>query len=404
MSEKKGSVIGGALLIAGSCIGAGMLILPILSGIAGFFPSMLMFAIAGIFMTTTGLLLVEATSWFDTPVNLNTLIHHTLGPVGMFIGWIMYLFLFYTLIVAYIAGSGNHVGLLLGVPVWVGSLFFVLVFGWMTYLGAKTVDLTNRLLMVGKIGAFLLLIVTAAEYVKPEYLENTKIEYTFLALPILVISFGFQNMVPTLVKYMDGDTRRVKQAVIAGASFVFVIYIVWQVIAIGTIPVGGTDGLLYSYINTIDAAQAITSVLASPLVKTFATALAFFAILTSFLSQTLSLVHFLEDWLKISHGKREHPGLCLLALGPSLMFAMAYPHLFFAALNFAGGICAVILFGILPVLMVWRGRYWKGETAPQIVGGGKPLLGFIFVFACLILFYQLSITLGFELFPRPTTF
>lgn len=43
MNEKRGSVLGGMLLIAGSCIGAGMLGLPIVTGLSGFFPSLAMF-------------------------------------------------------------------------------------------------------------------------------------------------------------------------------------------------------------------------------------------------------------------------------------------------------------------------------------------------------------------------
>ena len=43
--KKEGSVFGGMLLIAGSCIGSGMLGIPIVTGVAGFFPSLLMFAI-----------------------------------------------------------------------------------------------------------------------------------------------------------------------------------------------------------------------------------------------------------------------------------------------------------------------------------------------------------------------
>jgi tyrosine-specific transport protein len=45
--NKPGSIFGGVLLIAGSCIGAGMLGLPIITGIAGFFPSLLMFFFLG---------------------------------------------------------------------------------------------------------------------------------------------------------------------------------------------------------------------------------------------------------------------------------------------------------------------------------------------------------------------
>ena len=63
MSEKHGSILGGMLLITGSCIGAGMLGLPILTGLAGFYPTLVMFFLAWAFMTTTALLLVEVNGW-----------------------------------------------------------------------------------------------------------------------------------------------------------------------------------------------------------------------------------------------------------------------------------------------------------------------------------------------------
>ena len=47
MNEKSGSVLGGMLLIAGSCIGAGMLGLPILTGLSGLMPSLFMFFAPG---------------------------------------------------------------------------------------------------------------------------------------------------------------------------------------------------------------------------------------------------------------------------------------------------------------------------------------------------------------------
>jgi tyrosine-specific transport protein len=65
-----GSIPGGILLVAGSCIGAGMLALPILTGLSGFFPSLSILLASWAFMTFTGLLLVEVNGWFSNQVNL----------------------------------------------------------------------------------------------------------------------------------------------------------------------------------------------------------------------------------------------------------------------------------------------------------------------------------------------
>ncbi len=389
--SKQGSVLGGVLLIAGSCIGAGMLGLPILTGMAGFFPSLIMFAVAAFFMTATALLLVEVNSWFSGRANFITMCKEMLGPWGRIGCWVLYLFLFYALSVAYIAASGHHVASIFDgkLPIWVGSVFFVALFGWIVYLGTRSVDHVNRFLMAGKIIAYIALLVVGLGYVQMKLLKEVHFEHTLAALPILVISFGFHNMIPTLSHYLGGDIKRIRMAIVGGALFALIVYLFWQVIALGSLPIRGENGILDSYEKGIDAAQALKNYVKSPWIGNFAQILAFFAILTSFLAQTLSLVHFLADGFKVPHTHRENIWICLGALLPPLAFAIIYPAIFYAALNFAGGICAVILFGLFPVLMIWCGRYQKQKLSGYTVAGGKTLLSVIFFIALFILCYQI---------------
>jgi tyrosine-specific transport protein len=130
-----GSVFGGMLLVAGSCIGAGMLALPVLTGLAGFVPSVFLFIIAWAFMTFTALLIIEANGWFLGQINYVSMIEKTLGSTGRILSWILYLFLFYSLLSGYIGISGIFVSSFfqkvfsISIPASVSSLFFVLIFG-----------------------------------------------------------------------------------------------------------------------------------------------------------------------------------------------------------------------------------------------------------------------------------
>lgn len=408
MSEKKGSVVGGSLLIAGSCIGAGMLGLPIITGLCGFFPSLGMFFLAWVFMTATALLLVEANGWFSRQVNLLTMTHHALGKWGKGICWLTYLFLFYALLVAYISGIGSlcetffQYHFQAAFPSWLGSLLFVLLFGSIVCLGTRKVDLFNRGLMVGKIGFFVLLVIAGVIYIQPHLLLRAEPVYATSALPLLVIAFGFHNMIPSLTSYLKGDLKRVRLTILSGSLLAFVIYLIWEVLVLGIVPIDGVNGMMDSFRKDHEASQAISALIGSPAVRVFAQGLAFFAILTSFLAQALSLVHFLADGFKINYKKHENLALCLLALLPPLIFSVIYPQLFFKALNFAGGICAVILFGILPASMVWIGRYRKKSPGGYQMPGGKPALIFIFAVSLFILFIQLSTMLGASYIPKPT--
>ena len=400
MNEKKGSVLGGMLLIAGSCIGAGMLGLPIVTGLSGFFPSLSVFFLAWAFMTSTALLLVEVNGWFSQRVNLLSMADHSLGKWGKGICWVTYLFLFYALLVAYISGIGSLVGTFfnltfhIALPSWIGALFFVLLFGWVVYLGTRKVDLFNRGLMFGKIIFFILLVIIGVKYIQPGLLLRTSPSYATSALPLLVIAFGFHNMIPSLNSYLKGDLKRVRITIIGGSLMAFVIYLIWEILVLGVVPLGGANGLLSSLKNDSEASQSIAAIIGSPWVHAFSQGLAFFAILTSFLAQALSLVHFLADGLKLRYKKQENISLCALALLPPLTLALIYPQLFFKALNFAGGICAVILFGVLPVAMVWIGRYRKSTPASYEMPGGKTALIAILLFALFILFVQISTMAG----------
>jgi amino acid permease len=91
------------------------------------------------------------------------------------------------------------------------------------------------------------------------------------------------------------------------------------------------------------------------------------------------LTHFLADGLKLSANQKSGRFLFLLALIPPLIFALVYPAAFFKALSFAGGVCAMVLFGILPTLMAWIGRYKKELTSNYHVSGGKTALSLAFL-------------------------
>ncbi|NNM42711.1 MAG: tyrosine transporter, partial [Chlamydiae bacterium] len=377
MKGSSGSVFGGMLLITGSCVGAGMLALPILTGLAGFFPSLFVFLLVWVFMTLTGLLLVEVNGWFSTKVNLLSMVGHSMGKVGKGISWVLYLFLFYSLLVAYISGSGSLFssslqGLFgLSVPDWLGSSIFVILFGWTVYLGTRTVDVCNRWLMLGKILCYMGLVLLGVQYVSPKLLVRSNPSYMIISLPVLVTAFGFHNMIPSLTAYMKGDLRKVKLTILYGSVFALVIYLIWEILVIGIVPLEGENGIIRNFQLAQEGSQAIAGVLGVSWVSGFAQGLAFFAILTSFLAQALGLVHFLADGLRVKDREKENIWLCVLTLAPPLFLSIIYPQLFFKALGFAGGFCAVILFGIFPVCMIWKGRK-KVDGKTYRVPGGKP--------------------------------
>src|ERR1700722_18229331 len=110
MESKGGSILGGGLIVAGTAIGGGMLALPVLTAPGGFLPAVIIYILCWLFMTATGLLLVEVLLWSKTEVNIVSMAKMTLGLPGKIVAWVLYLFLFYSLTVAYLSGGGALVG------------------------------------------------------------------------------------------------------------------------------------------------------------------------------------------------------------------------------------------------------------------------------------------------------
>lgn len=394
-TSKAGSVPGAILLIAGCCIGAGMLGLPVMSALAGFQPSLVMFVISWLFMTTTALLLLEVNLWFKDEVSIISMADRTLGVIGKIAGWLCFLFLFYALGVAYIAGSGELItafvaeAISVNIPSWVGSLLVSIIFGAFVYLGTQSVDFFNRILMAGLVLSYILLVALGAPHVNSDYFSHSNWPVAVLVVPIMIISFGFHNLIPSLTTYLKGDAKRLRLAVICGSALPLLIYLIWEWLILGLVPV--TNG---TFVQILEEGRMATEVLKDAVGTSWVLAIAqyfaFFAILTSFLGNSLSFVDFLADGLQVKKDSRGKFLLCLLVIVPPFVMSLIYPRIFLSALNYAGAFGAVILFGILPASMVWAGRYQKkfGEGHQAMVPGGKTVLVSIVLFALGVMVLQ----------------
>jgi tyrosine-specific transport protein len=198
---------------------------------------------------------------------------------------------------------------------------------------------------------------------------------------------------------LGGDLKRVRLAILGGSIFIFFVYVIWEIVSLGILPMDGEYGIYQSYKGGIDAAAALTGYVQNITIGTSAQFFALFAILTSFLAQTMTLSHFLGDGLKAKN--RDSIGLVVLALVPPLLFEILNPTVFYLALNFAGGICAVILFGMMPAFMMWKGHHQMGHKVHVRFFASKVVISIIALFSLFILVYTLSELLGFFPFAHP---
>lgn len=97
----------------------------------------------------------------------------------------------------------------------------------------------------------------------------------------------------------------------------------------------------------------------------------------------LGLIDFLSDGLKVKNEGIGKVFLGILIIVPTFIFGAYFERIFMLALETSGGFGDSILNGIMPVLMVWVGRYYYKFPDENRIPGGKPLLiivGGFFVF------------------------
>lgn len=373
-------VIGGILLVSGTTIGAAMLALPVSTGLAGFFPSVVLLLACWVFMTYTAFLMLEVNLWLGENTNLISMAKATLGRWGQALSWVTYLFLLYALTTAYIAGSGpiviDAIRALTGVeiPTYAGSIPLLLLFGFFVYRGTASVDYVNRILMIGLVIAYAAMVVLITPHVEKTLLQHTYWPALLIAVSVVSTSFGFHIIIPSLTTYLQKDISKLKQTILIGSIIPVVVYIVWEFLALGVIPVEGEHSIMSGYEQGTNGAQLLSSILNNTTIAIFARCFAFFAIVTSFIGVSLSLSDFLADGLKIKKTRGGRITLCLLTFIPPLLFALTDPRAFLTALEYAGAFGVIILLGFLPALMVWRGRYHHHFASSYQAPGGKLTL------------------------------
>ncbi len=372
-----GHLFGGALLVAGTSIGAGMLALPILTGLGGFGPSLVVYFLCWLFMTCTGLLMLEICLKNSPDVNLVSMAASYFGVAGKVFAWVLYLFLFYCLSIAYVAGGGAMLRDWLGLgPIWAGGVLFVLLFGPFVYFGAKVVDRLNLFLMAGLIGSYLLFVIFGIGHVNLSFLQTANWGPALFALPIIFTSFSYQGVIPTLTAYMKRDASKIRIAIVLGTTITFLVYLFWEFLILGIVPL---EGLEEARRLGQTAAQPLKNHLMSGSVLAIGQAFGFFAIATSYLGVTLGLFDFLADGLRMAKKGLRRGFLAALTFLPPLMVALTRPGIFLTALTYAGGIGCALLLGLLPILMVWKARS-RGEPGPVMLPGGKFLLALLAAF------------------------
>lgn len=387
---------GGILLVVGTSIGGGMLALPMVTAEMGFLSSTLMLIAIWMIMTVSALLMMEVNLWFPVRNNIITMAKETLGRGGALIAWVSYLLLLYALLTAYVSGGMALFDEISGwfsirFPLWLDAILFVVLFSFIVCKGIQPVDYVNRALMTTKLGSLILLIILALPYLKIDFLLSGRMHWMTSTVTVMMTSFGFANIIPSLRSYFNDDVKKLRKAILIGSLIPLVCYIAWDFAILGTLPREGDKGLIELMQqggSATDLSYALSHFLQNPSVTGLAHLFTVICVLTAFLTISLCLMDFLSDGLKMY--KQRNWLIYSLAFFPPLGIVLFQPGVFIKAFNYAG-ICAVVLVVLLPALMAWSGRYHKHFSKERYrVIGGKWVLLFIILIACVVIGFSIK--------------
>jgi tyrosine-specific transport protein len=283
--------------------------------------------------------------------------------------------LLYSLLAAYIAASaplfqaGASALIPCKLPASVARFCLPVAFGSFLYLGTRGVDYMNRLLMIGLIVSYVAVVVFVPAHIQVKNLIHIDFSASLISVPVVLTSFGYHIIIPSLTTYLHHDRRLLRKAILWGSLLPALIYIVWQVIVIGTVP---QASLSKAWLEGLAATVPLSEITRSPLVSKGALFFSFFAIVTSFLGVSLSLSDFLIDGLKLKKTWEGRLFAYLLTFMPPLVFVFSLQRGFYLALQYAGVIVALLL-GIIPAAMASRLKKHKLYSSLS----GKLLIFFV---------------------------
>lgn len=373
-----------------------MLALPLALGTAGFLPSVMVMVACWLAMTITALLLLEVSLWMEEGVHVITMSSRILGLPGKAASWILFLFISYASLVAYTAEGGDMIATTLsnltGLSIakgW-GALLFILGFGVVIDCGSVLVGRVNAIFFVAMIAAYVLLIGFGFNEIDMSLLSHQHIPTSLMAIPLILTTFSFQTMVPSLTPYLHRHARPLRWAIIGGTTITLIIYVLWQALIMGIVPLEGPMGLAEALRIGEPPTKFLSEHVEGWWIGATAIFFAFFAIVTSFLGIGLGLFDFLSDGLKVEKKGKGKLLLAALIILPTWFFATQFERIFLVAMETTGGIGDALLNGMIPVLMVWVGRYYLGYKGYFRVGGGRVLLVITFIFYLIAFLIELG--------------
>ncbi|QXF32488.1 tryptophan permease [Photorhabdus luminescens] len=386
------SLFGGAMIIGGTIIGAGMFSLPVVMSGAWFFWSIAALIFTWFCMLHSGLMILEANLNYRIGSSFSTITKDLLGNGWNIINGITLAFVLYILTYAYISASGSIIQhamreVSIDFSPGFGGFLFAFVVAFIVWLSTKTVSRIASIILGAKVLTFFMTFGGLLYNIKPTVLFNTTEvnptywPYVLMTLPFCLVSFGYHGNVPSLMKYYGKDPEKIKRCLFIGTSMALVLYLIWLIGTMGNISRPDFVEIIAKGGNIDVLVQSLSGGLNSSALGLLLTLFSNFAVASSFLGVTLGLFDYLADLLKFDDTKLGRLKTAVVTFLPPIVGGMIYPNGFIHAIGFAG-LAATVWAAIVPALLARASRKRFGSPMYR-VWGGNVMLGLILLFGVL---------------------
>ncbi|MHC8373508.1 tryptophan permease [Pseudomonas sp. MDT1-85] len=401
--ERSPSVIGGAMMIGGTIVGAGMFSLPVVMSGLWFYGSVAVLLFAWFCTLHSGLMILEANLNYRPGASFSTITKDLLGRRWNLLNGLSIVFVLYTLTYAYISASGSvihHSVQSLGVNLSAraGGLYFTLTVALIVWLSTAAVSRVTTVIFGAKILAFFLTFGGLLDHVQPATLFNRNatdshyLPYLLMTLPFCLTSFGFHGNVPSLMKHFGQDPQRIRACLVSGTLIALGLYFIWMVCSMGNIPRDDFKDIAQRGGNIDVLISALGETLNSSKIDVFLTLFSNFAVACSFLGVTLGLFDYLADVLGFDDSPPGRLKTASTTFLPPMLCGLLWPEGFIHAIGFAG-LAATLWAVITPALLARASRKRFGSPRYR-VWGGQPMIALVLLFGAISAVAHVLFSLG----------
>ena len=365
MSKTKKMIISMSLLMAGTALGAGILGLPMETGLSGFMPSLFGMLFAWLTLMCTGWIFIYKITTSKYPIeDFADLYKREFGHWSIWLNSFGYFITFYGILTAYLCGISTTVIKIfpeLRIIPYVDKILIILFFIILTSIvlfGVKGFKKLSSFFSICLLVVFIMMVVFAFTHIKLQNLQYMNVTALPFALPILFTSFCFHPVIPLICVHIreEKQTRHILKWILFWGTFtIFCVILIWSFIVLGIVPVSSKAGISIMQANrenlpaTVPLAQSIKS----GWLPLFALLFTFFAIVTSYIGAGAGFMSYVKNFSE-HYMKRNVSSDIIITFALPFLVALIYPNIFLRMLGVVGGVGVIIIYGFLPALLALK--------------------------------------------------